>query len=101
MAKATILLQRVTPKNHVTSLKTILAGAGIQRVILSVAFARESAVVEMAPELKKLAAKCQAFVGIRNGITSAQAILRLLSIGVPVFAVDTGSRIRYSIQNFI
>jgi len=70
----------------------MLALDNVERVILSVAFVSDSGVELIAKWLKPLAGKTMVFAGIRNEITSAQALRRLLDIGVSLYAVDTGSR---------
>ena len=60
----------------------MLAMAEVERVILSVAFVSDSGVELIEKRLKSLAAKTTVYAGIRNDITSAQALRRLLDIGV-------------------
>ena len=45
----------------------------------------------MESALRAAAARTSLFVGIRNGVTSAQGIEGLLALGTRVYAVDTGS----------
>ena len=71
-----------------------MAHSGVKRFVGSVAFVTESGVSAVAKELKSVAKASTFFVGIRNDITSVQALRRLLQIGVRVFAVDTASRIK-------
>lgn len=71
----------------------MLAMDDVERVVLSVAFVSESGVELIENQLRPLAAKTTVFAGIRNDITSAQALRRLLELGVTLYAVDTGSRL--------
>lgn len=64
----------------------------VERAIISVAFASKDGVDLIEPVLAPHADKIVVFAGIRNEITSAQALKRLLEIGVSLYAVDTGSR---------
>ena len=92
MAKIELLLQAFGAGIHVSALKKMLALPGLTRFVASVAFVREEGVNAIATELKANAKACVFFVGIRNDITSVQAIRRLLELGVTVFCVDTASR---------
>jgi hypothetical protein len=64
----------------------------IERAILSVAFVSEDGVDHVEPLLTPNADKITIYAGIRNEITSAQALKRLIQIGVSLYVVDTGSR---------
>lgn len=88
-----LILQGLTKRTHAEALTEMLAQKDIERVILSVAFVTESGVEVLEKALKPLAARTTVFAGIRNDITSAQALKRLLKIGVKTLAVDTGSRL--------
>ena len=73
-------------------MKKLLSIPKVKRVLVSVAFVREDGVNVVETKLKRIAKVASFFVGIRNGITSIQAIRRLLALGVKLYAVDTGSR---------
>ena len=64
----------------------------VERAIISVAFVSQHGVDHIEPLLAAHADRITVFAGIRNEITSAQALRRLLEIGVSLYAVDTGSR---------
>lgn len=94
MAKANYLLQGLKKDdNHQNRIADILKKEQ-DRVIFYTAFLGEKSVVDIEDELKSNKGKVIALVGIRNGITSSQGIKRLLSAGVTVYAVDTGSSIQ-------
>ena len=61
------------------------------RALISVAFAQQTGVEDIASQLMALKTKVDVYVGIRNDITSGQALLALLKTGVNVYAVDTGT----------
>ena len=61
-------------------------------VLVSVAFVREPGLNAVEAAIKPLAPMARFFVGIRNDITSIQAVKRLLAMKVKLYAVDTGSR---------
>jgi HKD family nuclease len=91
MAKPSLLLQGLRKDNdHETALKALL-NLRSNRIIISVAFVRESGVKPLAAALKRNSTRTNVYVGIRNGVTSAQGLLELLRTGVRVIVVDTGS----------
>jgi HKD family nuclease len=92
MASLSFLLQAVTKSNHATSVARLLAKPNIKKALVSVAFARTAGVDVIADSLTALGKKAKLFVGIRNEITSKQALLQLLGYKVELYIVDTGSR---------
>jgi len=92
MAKIDFLLQAVTPEFHARALKKLLSRPDLERFVASVAYVRLDGVNAVANELKSVAKFAKFFVGIRNDITSVQALRRLLELGVKIYAVDTASR---------
>lgn len=92
MATIALLFQAVTSEFHASELRKLIARPKLTRFVASVAFVRLDGVNAVADELKAVAGISTFYVGIRNDITSLQAVRRLLEIGVKVFAVDTASR---------
>lgn len=92
MAKKEFILQGFTTRTHVDALRELFNVPDIKRVILSVAFVSESGVQLIKNELKAHAAHVTVFAGVRNDITSHQALSLLLDIGGKLYTVDTGSR---------
>lgn len=92
MADLNFILQAVTTANHAESIRTLLALPKPTQIVVSVAFARTSGLAAIQESIKPLAAKTKFFVGIRNDITSIQAIKQLLALKLDLYAVDTGSR---------
>ncbi|WP_421991727.1 hypothetical protein [Qipengyuania sp.] len=86
-----LILQGLTDRTHAAALIEMFEGE-LDRAIVSVAFVSDDGVSLIAPLLAPHADKITVFAGIRNEITSAQAMKRLLAMGVSLFAVDTGSR---------
>ncbi len=78
--------------SHQNVLVELLQRPGIQRFYGHVAFARVDAVDSIERHLRALGPRCQLFVGVRNEITSRQAMENLVATGVRVFAVDTARR---------
>ena len=88
------ILQAVTEENHLTAVKQIISIPNIQQVKISTAFMNEAGLAILEDELKTASHVTTLFVGIRNGITSAQGLEKALEIGCHLIAVDTGSRTR-------
>lgn len=89
-----LLLQAITEASHHEAIKELLQKPTPKTFLGGVAFARVSGVEAIAPALGALGARARLFVGIRNDITSLQALERLLSLGVRTFVADTGTRAR-------
>lgn len=92
MAKTDFILQGFTSRTHKDEIARLFDVPRIRRVIVSVAFANRDGVELLSGQLKKHGAKTNAFIGIRNDITSTQGAKHLLGFGVSLFLVDTGSR---------
>jgi HKD family nuclease len=92
MAELDFILQAVTTANHAKALQALLALPNPNEVLVSVAFVREPGLEAVEAAIKPLATKTTFFIGIRNDITSIQAVKRLLAMKVKLYAVDTGSR---------
>lgn len=86
-----LILQGLTARTHAVVIDEMFAD-DVERAIISVAFVSSDGVDHIRPSLAPHAEKTTVYAGIRNEITSAQALKRLLEIGVSLFAVDTGSR---------
>lgn len=91
MAKARFLLQAVTEEDHSSVIRETL-GKDLERLMISVAFAKSQGAAVIKPALEKNKGKCAVFVGIRNDITSYQALEVILETGADLYVVDTGSR---------
>ncbi|UVO54406.1 phospholipase D family protein [Sphingomonas sp. SUN039] len=63
-------------------------------LLLSSAFANAAGVGAVSAVLAPVAGQCQAFIGVRNGSTTAQALAALLRLGVTLYGVDTATRSR-------
>lgn len=86
-----LILQGLTKRTHADVLSEMFAG-DVERAIISVAFVSSDGVNHIESLLAAHADEITVYAGIRNEITSAQALKRLLEIGVSLYAVDTGSR---------
>jgi HKD family nuclease len=92
MAELDFILQAVTISNHADAIRSLLALPKPTQILVSVAFVRELGLDAVEEAIKPHVAKTQFFVGIRNDITSIQAVKRLLALNIELYAVDTGSR---------
>ena len=87
-----LILQGVTHDNHLEAIEEVLAIKEPERVIISVAFANEAGVALVSDWLCTLSDRTQVIIGIRNGITSAQALQSCLDTCCELYVVDTGTR---------
>ncbi len=79
MAKLALILQAMTARFHADELRRILSQDDCKRVLASVEFVSKDGVDSVATPLRMLANIATFFVGIRNDITSIQAVKALLS----------------------
>jgi len=93
MIKQRLILQGITENNHLNELKWLLAIPNPTEIIISTAFMRESGLMLIEEQISSLKKKPKVFVGIRNGITTAQGIEKCLEMGCETYTVDTGSSI--------
>ncbi len=95
MAKVNLLLQGLCDNHdHETCVKELLKVEDAQEILISVAFARLRGVIQLKDELSEVKDKINIIIGISNGVTSYQAILELLSIGINPLLVDMGTNKR-------
>lgn len=67
------------------------SSATCEEAIISVAFALSDGVNCISGKLASLGTHASVYVGIRNNITSGQALLALLRCGVNLYVIDSGS----------
>lgn len=91
---ADFIFQGVSRKAHADLIDDMLAEPELARFVLSVAFATSGGVALIESGLVKVKSSTTAFVGIRNDVTSAQALKLLLPLVDRLYYVDTGSRRR-------
>ncbi len=89
---AAVLLQGITAANHETAVKRVLALPNPERITIGVAFLNARGLSAVGHAIARVAPHTTVFVGVRNGITSAQGLTDLLQIECSIYAVDTGSR---------
>jgi HKD family nuclease len=76
--------------DHFLKIRQLLSDKNLTEAIFSVAFIKTSGVDLISEEIKPLKNKITIFAGIRNGITSIQAIFKLIDLKCFVYLVDTG-----------
>jgi HKD family nuclease len=77
--------------NHSIKLLDYLSKPDIENALFSVAFVKTSGIKLIENQLKVIHDKSVFFIGIRNGITSIQALFTLIDLKTKVFVVDTGT----------
>lgn len=93
MARVSALTQGLAPNNdHEHAVRALLSPTDIEEIVIGVAFARERGVTKIEHELRAQNAITKVFVGISNGITSKQAIEKLLQLGIFPYVVDMGTQ---------
>ena len=91
MSKTSFLFQGIDlDTNILQDVKHVISAPGAN-VLISSAYLRRRAVEELSPTLKQVGQLGRVLVGIRNGVTSAQALTALVKTGVHVYVVDTGA----------
>ena len=95
MAKVRAIFQPLAGgQHHATYLTSLLGEDSLDRIILSSAFSNSAGVAAVSAAISPIAASCRAFIGVRNGSTTAQATVALLKLGVELYGVDTATRSR-------
>ncbi|MBG6030792.1 phospholipase D family protein [Proteus hauseri] len=93
MAKVTALTQGLAINNdHEVAINNLLTMSWVTKVFISVAFVRKEGVKKIESKLRSKNSITNMFVGISNGITSKQALSKLLSIGINPYAIDMGTQ---------
>jgi len=92
VAKPRFILQAVTPASHAAAVINLLELDPITWVLASVAYLREDGLAAIEASIRPIADRVTVFVGIRNDLTSIQAVKRFLALNVQLYAVDTATR---------
>ena len=91
MAKTRFVFQGFTPSNHLAEAQAVLNVPDLDRAIISVAYMNKAGVRVLREALGPHKKKLSLFAGIRNPITTYQAMRSAFELGVDLTAVDTGS----------
>ena len=86
-----LLQGREFNKDHISAITYLSQLENIERIIISVAFIRKAGLDLIERIISPFFDKIEIFVGIRNGITSVQAILSLINKEIYPMVVDTAS----------
>lgn len=81
-------------QQHAPQLVSLAGEPWLDRLIISSAFSNSAGVAAVSTALAPVAGVCRAFIGVRNGSTTAQATAALLKLGVELYALDTATRSR-------
>lgn len=88
------LLQAVNNEDHLSPAREVFELDALNSAAISTAFMTASGLSLLAGVLKPIADRTRIFVGIRNGVTTVQAVQMALDIGCETYMVDTGTRQR-------
>ena len=77
---------------HVDRLTALLVEPWITDVVISSAYANAAGVNAVTAVLEPIGERCRAFIGVRNGSTTAQSLAALLKLKVELYGVDTAMR---------
>lgn len=95
MAKVCAIFQPLAgEQRHAAQLASLAAEPWLERLVISSAFLNSAGVAAVSVALAPVASMCRAFIGVRNGSTTAQATAALLKLGVELYALDTATRSR-------
>lgn len=92
MSNIKFILQGIDPnQNHFLAINQLFTLSDIDSVFISVAFMKSEGIASIAHHLTSHAQHTTVFVGINNNITSIQALIELLHLGIKPIVVDTNS----------
>lgn len=94
MVTAKAIFQPLAGQLHKKEVVKLLTAGGAERIRIATAFVNSAGIEALKGALLPNAAVTRIFVGIRNGATTFQGILALLSTGASIYVVDTGSPYR-------
>ncbi len=91
MANIEFIAQNLKAERHLDIVRDNILCDDAQAIIISSAFAKSSGVQLLNDRLQAVSYMTKVFVGIRNGITSKQALEALYRLDIETYCVDTGS----------
>lgn len=93
MAKVSALTQGLAQNHdHEYAINRLIDAPWVKDLFISVAFVVEAGVSKIEAALQRRNNIAQVFVGISNGITSKQALAKLLAIGIQPYVIDMGTQ---------
>lgn len=95
MAEVLPIFQPITAGHqHAKQVNELAGEPWITELVISSAFANSAGVRAVSAALSAVAGSTRAFIGVRNGSTTAQAVAGLLKLGIKVYGIDTATRSR-------
>ncbi len=101
MAECQFIFQGLTEDVHRDAVAQVVDIRDLAAFTVAVAFLTESGVGDMETHLIQHAAATTAYIGIANGVTTTQGVLRLFNTGCRVFTVNTGTPTIVEIPNWM
>lgn len=89
-----IILQGITTDSHLCAIQRVLELDCPERVILSVAYMNSRGISLLREALKPVAETTTILAGIRNSVTSIQALEAVFELRCSIYTVDTGPQQR-------
>ncbi|KQC09675.1 MAG: hypothetical protein APR54_12525 [Candidatus Cloacimonas sp. SDB] len=87
-----IISQKLTSKSYLNIVKENILSTDSDKILICSAFVRKKVIALIENELRNISEKVKIFVGIRNSVTSVQALDKLLDLGLELYAVDTSKK---------
>jgi HKD family nuclease len=92
MAEIKLLAQGLIENNdHLSAVNQLLHLEDANEILISVAFVRKSGIVAISDALSSKKDITNLYIGIRNGVTSIQAILEILKLGIHPYIIDVAT----------
>lgn len=92
MAEVQVILQGFNNvESHAEAIQELLSISDVQEAVLCLAFVRESGTRRYIDRIRDLGARCEIYVGVRNGITTAQSLKALVDTKATIYTVDGGN----------
>lgn len=92
MAKIKLLAQGlIENQDHLSAVNQLLQLEDANEILISVAFVRKSGITAISGALSSKKDITNLYIGIRNGVTSIQAILEILKLGIHPYIIDVAT----------
>ena len=95
MAEIKLLAQGlIENQDHLSAVNQLLQLKDVNEILISVAYARKGGVIAISEALSSKKDITNLYIGINNGVTSLQAILEILKIGIHPYVIDVATSTR-------
>lgn len=95
MAEIKLLAQGLIENHdHLSAVNQLLKLEGTKEILISVAYARKGGVTAISEALSGKKDITSLYIGINNGVTSLQAVLEILKIGIHPYVIDVATSTR-------